>query len=131
MSSLGKTFDENLRQKVVSNDLMEVTRNKYRLILVKVLHICTFFKSLLHQKRSPCNFQNFSKFLENFLPGSEYGAFRLSALNVMFTGCFHFSIFKAKHSGLRQFLATDSPLKMMKNAFYFTLKSFFFCFQDI
>ena len=25
-------------------------------------------------------------------------------------------------SGLRQFLAAESPLKMMKNAFYFTLK---------
>ena len=26
---------------------------------------------------------------------------------------------------LRQFLATESPLKMMKNAFYFTLKTRF------
>ena len=25
--------------------------------------------------------------------------------------------------GLRQFLKTESPLKMMKNAFYFTLKA--------
>ena len=28
-------------------------------------------------------------------------------------------------SGLRRFLATKSSLKMMKNAFYFTLKAFF------
>ena len=28
-------------------------------------------------------------------------------------------------SGLRQSLATESPLKMMKNAFYFTLKALF------
>ena len=28
-------------------------------------------------------------------------------------------------SGLRQFLANESPLKMMKNAFYFTLKVLF------
>ena len=28
-------------------------------------------------------------------------------------------------SDLRQFLATKSPLKMMKNAFYFTLKALF------
>ena len=28
-------------------------------------------------------------------------------------------------SGLRQFLATESPLKMMKNAFYFTRKALF------
>ena len=28
-------------------------------------------------------------------------------------------------SGQRQFLATESPLKVMKNAFYFTSKAFF------
>ena len=28
-------------------------------------------------------------------------------------------------SGLRQFLETESSLKMIKNAFYFTLKSLF------
>ena len=28
-------------------------------------------------------------------------------------------------SGLRQFLVTESPLKMMKNAIYFTLKALF------
>ena len=28
-------------------------------------------------------------------------------------------------SGLEQFLATESPLKMIKNAFYFTLKPLF------
>ena len=41
--------------------------------------------------------------------------------------------FKGTLSGLKQFLATESPLKMMKNAFYFTsealfiLKSLNFC----
>ena len=33
--------------------------------------------------------------------------------------------FKGALSGLRQFLATESPLKMMKYAFYFTLKALF------
>ena len=33
--------------------------------------------------------------------------------------------FKGTSSGLRQFLATESPLKRMKNAFYFTLKPLF------
>ena len=33
------------------------------------------------------------------------------------------TILKGTLSGLRQFLATGSPLKMMKNAFYFTLKA--------
>ena len=33
-----------------------------------------------------------------------------------------FSLFvKGALSGLRQFLATESPLKMVKDAFYFTL----------
>ena len=33
--------------------------------------------------------------------------------------------FKVALSGLRQFLATQSPLIVMKNAFYFTLKPLF------
>ena len=32
-------------------------------------------------------------------------------------------VFKGPLSGLRQFLAIESPLKMMKNAFYFTSKA--------
>ena len=32
---------------------------------------------------------------------------------------------KGALSGLRQLLATESPLKMMKNTFYFTLKALF------
>ena len=34
-------------------------------------------------------------------------------------------ILKGALSGLRQFLATESPLEMMKNAFYFTSKVLF------
>ena len=33
--------------------------------------------------------------------------------------------FKGALSGLRQFLASESPLKMMRNAFYFTSKALF------
>ena len=33
------------------------------------------------------------------------------------------AIFKVALSGLRQFLTTESPLKMMKSAFYFTSKA--------
>ena len=33
--------------------------------------------------------------------------------------------FKGALSGLRQFLATESPLKMMKNVFYFISKALF------
>ena len=33
--------------------------------------------------------------------------------------------FKGALSGLRQFLPTESPLKIMKNPFYFTLKAYF------
>ena len=37
----------------------------------------------------------------------------------------YITVFKGALSGMRQFLATESPLKMMKNAFYFTLKALF------
>ena len=37
----------------------------------------------------------------------------------------NFDNFKGALSGLGQFLATESPLKMMKNAFYFTSKALF------
>ena len=32
---------------------------------------------------------------------------------------------KGALSGLRQFLANENPLKMMKNVFYFTIKAYF------
>ena len=35
------------------------------------------------------------------------------------------SVFKGALSDLRQFLATESPLKVMKNAFYFTFEALF------
>ena len=35
---------------------------------------------------------------------------------------------KSALSGLRQFLAIETPLKMMKNAFYFTSKADFYIF---
>ena len=34
--------------------------------------------------------------------------------------------FKVAPSGLRKFLATESPLKVMKDALYFTSKALFF-----
>ena len=34
-----------------------------------------------------------------------------------------YKVFKGALSGLRPFFANESPLKMMKNAFYFTLKA--------
>ena len=38
--------------------------------------------------------------------------------------------FKGTLTGLRQFLAIESPSKLMEKAFYFTLKNSFRC-QDI
>ena len=38
---------------------------------------------------------------------------------------FSITLIKGALSGLRQYLANESPLKLMKNAFYFTLKPFF------
>ena len=34
-------------------------------------------------------------------------------------------LLKGAHPGLRQFLAAENPLKMMKNTFYFTSKALF------
>ena len=46
------------------------------------------------------------KFYEKFLPVNDKKSYVRGAL-----------------SSLRQFLATESPLKMLKNAFYFTLEA--------
>ena len=37
-----------------------------------------------------------------------------------------YTVIKSALSGLRQILPIESPLKMMRNAFHFTLKVFFF-----
>ena len=49
-----------------------------------------------------------------FSPNFQEETVRLTVLKIV-----HSLILNA-HSGLKQFLATESPLKMMKNAFYFT-----------
>ena len=43
---------------------------------------------------------------------------------VILSGCI-FNGFKGALSGLTQFLATETPLKMMKNVLYFTSKALF------
>ena len=53
-------------------------------------------------------------------PFSRYFLVELDTLKKFFS-----FVVKDALSGLRQFLATESPLKMMKNAFYFTLKALF------
>ena len=45
-----------------------------------------------------------------------------NALDFMFKAL---SVLKDAHLGLKQFLATESPLKTMKNVFYFTSKAHF------
>ena len=42
-----------------------------------------------------------------------------------FFDLFNNEFFKGAHSDLRQFLAIESPSKVMKNVFYFTLKARF------
>ena len=58
-----------------------------------------------------------------------FGRYRLHSLHRQFCG-HHFLIsdlkaLKGALSGLRQFLATECPLKIMKNAFHFTSKVLF------
>ena len=64
---------------------------RYNLILAKVLQKCKFVNSRHHRGRSPCNFLNYSEFLENFGTGSGYRAFRLCTKN--FATCFDFYSF--------------------------------------
>ena len=75
-------------------NLYDQVIKSFKLILGKVVHICNFVKNVLHLGRFPCDFPNCSKFLENLWADSGYGAFRLCAFTVIFTGCFHFHIFK-------------------------------------
>ena len=50
----------------------------------------------------------------------------LHAVKILqFSHCKILNYVKSALSGLRQFLAIESPLKMMKNAFYFALKALF------
>ena len=51
------------------------------------------------------------------LPNSSWHSANPEVIGVLF--------FKGALSGLRQFLATESPLKMMKNIFYFNSKAHF------
>ena len=76
----------------------------------KCFAIASDFLQCMYRKK-PCNCHS------NFFPS-------------LFTFCCYFwmdweKVFKGTLSGLRQFLAIESPLKMMKNAFYFTLKDLF------
>ena len=45
---------------------------------------------------------------------------------LQFRGLLWRSLIKDALSSLKQFLATERPLKMIKNSFYFTLKALFF-----
>ena len=62
--------------------------------------------------------------------GNAYFDNNEQALLAVFTAVFCFThaeynLIKGGLSGLRQFLATESPLKMKKNVFYFTSKALF------
>ena len=95
-----------------------------RKCLIFAIIVCTKFiplnssmwRSLSHRNQST---DLFCKWMNWFLHDRNLCHKRVEPLN-----------FKGALSGLRQFLATESPLKMMKNAFYFHLKSSF-CYQDI
>ena len=51
---------------------------------------------------------------------------RRICINLQFRGLLWRSLIKDAPSSLKQFLATERPLKMIKNSFYFTLKALFF-----
>ena len=49
---------------------------------------------------------------------------KLQTVTYIFFNIFFF-VFKSAFSDLRQYLATENPLKLRKNAFNFILKAFF------
>ena len=55
----------------------------------------------------------------------EYIQIKLRETSAKVFSCEFCEIFKSALSGLRPSLATKNPLKMMKNAFYFTLNALF------
>ena len=69
--------------------------------------------------------------ISSLLMGLKEGVLRFvfkeikTSLRGSFQSTLVFSAIKGALSGLRQFLATESPLKMMKNAFYSTVKALF------
>ena len=78
-------------------------------------------------------FRNAS-FTEHLWTTASENATKFSRLKSIFSVeddySFTLVIYSFQLSGLRQFLATESPLKFTKNVFYFTLKRSF-RFQDI
>ena len=63
---------------------------------------------------------------QKVLPGNtSYSDITQSDKNAYIFGTSMVSNVKGALTGLRQFLVTESPLKMMKNAFYFTSKALF------
>ena len=71
-------------------------------------------KNIKHWRRFPCKKDCFVV-KSSFLLGTLMNFYLLKSITI-------WNLFKGS---LRQFLATESSLKMMKNAFYFTLKSLF------
>ena len=71
-------------------------------------------KNIKHWRRFPCKKDCFVV-KSSFLLGTLMNFYLLKSITI-------WNLFKGS---LKQFLATESSLKMMKNAFYFTLKSLF------
>ena len=109
--------------------------------LIKLPLVCNFIKPvilLIKRLRSRCFPENFSKFLRIqceglFLLSShvvdyDFEKFILSILNFYlcsFNGCSLIQLKPDSHLPKKIIYFNGSPLKMMKNAFYFILKALF------
>ena len=69
------------------------------------------------------HFKSFEYFTwYGIVPSGPNYAFRFRNISSVYSNTY---VLKGALLSLRQFLATESPLKMMKNTFYFTLKALF------
>ena len=86
-------------------------------------NIITKLQILYHPPRNPrAGNKSPAYSFSIYRPCAKYSLKGLHAIQEILK--FHW--FKGGLLGLRQFLATGSPLKLMKNAFYFILKAFLF-----
>ena len=104
---------------LVLNDLVSQVCNSYHWILYITRQICN---TGLIENYAIWLSGHESSYWNNFDKMIKLPVILIIILNVLFPTFWKQNHFKSAPSGLRQLFTTQSPLKIMKNDFYFTLK---------